>query len=194
MKITKPRRGRFSCRPAFSLVELLVVIAIISLLAGLLLPTLGQAKNSARSIACIGNLHQIGIALTAYLPDNGDRLPVCAGYLPSQQPTNPPITTTLFPGQDTNKLFCCPADNTIFDNELTSYAWDFWLNGAPYITPQWAPVYTNEAIVIVDGLFGGRGETPLMGDANPFHGLSGTSSGKNALYFDGRVLKARTLE
>ncbi|HEX7652275.1 MAG TPA: type II secretion system protein [Verrucomicrobiae bacterium] len=176
---------------AFTLIELLVVIAIIAILASLLMPALNRAKNSAKSIACVNNLHQIGLEFNVYVPENHDRLPICAGYLPSQMPSLPPIMTTLFSTPKTNKIFACTADYTIFDTELTSYDWDFWLNDAPFLAPQRAPIYTNEADVIVNDLFGSREDTPLMGDANPFHGAHGQFVGKNALYFDGRVEKAR---
>ncbi|HEU5123226.1 MAG TPA: type II secretion system protein [Verrucomicrobiae bacterium] len=177
---------------AFTLVELLVVLAIVSILASLLLPALAKGKQSAQSIACVGNLRQIGIALNTYVQDNRDRVPVCAGYLPSQMTNLPPITTTLFPNQKTNRLFQCPSDRAFFASELTSYEWNFWLNDAPYSAPEWATIYTNEARVIVNTLFGSREETPLMGDADPFHGAKNGRAGKNALYFDGRVEKTRS--
>jgi prepilin-type N-terminal cleavage/methylation domain-containing protein len=180
-----------SWRPGFTLIELLVVIAIIGILSSLLLPALSKGKTSAQSVACLSNLHQIGLALTIYVDENHDRLPVCAGYLPSQQTNLPPITTTLFPNQKTNLLFKCPIDRQIFPVEQTSYEWNFWLNDAPYSAPQWAPIYTNEAIVIVNQLFGGRSQTPITGDANAFHRASGVWMGKNALYFDGRVERVR---
>jgi prepilin-type N-terminal cleavage/methylation domain-containing protein len=178
-------------RIAFTLIELLVVIGIIGILSSLLLPALSKGKQSAQSAACMGNLRQIGLTLEMYVQDNRDRLPVCAGYLPSQQSNVPPITVTLFPGQKTNRLFQCPMDRYIFPVEQTSYEWNFWLNNAPYSEPQWAPIYTNEAVIIVNKLFGSRAQTPIMGDADAFHNPTSVSMGKNALYFDGRVERAR---
>ena len=54
----------------FSLVELLVVMTIISILAALLLPVLGKAIASARSVACMANLKQISVAFTMYADEN----------------------------------------------------------------------------------------------------------------------------
>lgn len=62
-------------RRAFTLVELLVVIAIIAILAALLFPVFGSAKEKAKQTACISNLRQISAALSMYLESYDDRLP-----------------------------------------------------------------------------------------------------------------------
>ena len=62
-------------RKGFTLIELLVVIAIISILAALLLPALKNARDSAKSIACIGNLKQIGLIALNYAEDYNQYLP-----------------------------------------------------------------------------------------------------------------------
>lgn len=69
-RLRNPRKN-----PAFTLIELLVVIAIIAILAALLLPALGKAKQSAIKIQCKNNEHQQMVALFMYAGDNKDFLP-----------------------------------------------------------------------------------------------------------------------
>jgi prepilin-type N-terminal cleavage/methylation domain-containing protein len=67
-------------RKGFTLIELLVVIAIIAILAAVLLPALGRAREMARRSACISHLRQIGLAAHMYGADNRDRLPAPGGW------------------------------------------------------------------------------------------------------------------
>ncbi len=53
-------------RGGFTLIELLVVIGILALLVGLLMPSLGRAKQLARRAVCGSNLHQVSLGFAVY--------------------------------------------------------------------------------------------------------------------------------
>jgi prepilin-type N-terminal cleavage/methylation domain-containing protein/prepilin-type processing-associated H-X9-DG protein len=72
--ISKQNGGRVKAA-GFTLIELLVVIAIIGLLAAMMLPALGRAKQSAQGTQCVGNARQLQLAWTLYTDDHNDRLP-----------------------------------------------------------------------------------------------------------------------
>lgn len=60
---------------AFTLIELLVVISIIALLISILLPALGAARETTRSIACQSNMRGIGLCFVAFSVEHKNRLP-----------------------------------------------------------------------------------------------------------------------
>ena len=108
--------------------------------------------------------------------------------IPSANTNLTPITVALGPYLQAKSVFKCPADEKLYAAERTSYEWNWFLNGASYDQPE---DWSAETQAIVAMVFGGRLNTPLSGDAASFHLARGIWTGKNALYFDGRVEKTK---
>jgi len=113
-------------RHGFTLIELLVVITIISILAAMLLPTLGRAKEKALSIYCVNNLHQLGMAMMMYGDDNSEHLPISSTPITSAgqgawNGTPAPWTLTLHSDYDNTNILRCPSLCTKYRQSGYSY-------------------------------------------------------------------------
>ena len=173
---------KHSSPPAFTLVELLVALAIIALLAALLLPALGRAKEAARATVCLGNLHQIGLALQVYVQDNHNQMPVIYDANPAAGPaaTNT-INQVLLAQLGNTNVLRCPSDlppagaSSLFESTGSSYSWNFFLNGED-----------ADHLVVLTLPFAPQ-EVPIVFDKEQFHKARGANQAVNYLYADGHI-------
>ena len=133
------RRIGFFARPGFTLIELLVVVAIIALLIAILLPSLGRARDRAKTSVCASNLRQLGIAYRMYADtENAGRVGAKSTSLPG---TFWFYVEQAYLGQNVKAYQCPsalgPAISTVDDPNVqwgsATNMWDGFVNNGRWI-------------------------------------------------------------
>lgn len=116
MMICKAKTG--TCKgEGFTLIELLVVIAIISLLASILFPVFGKAREKARQTTCANNMKQLSAGMLMYAQDYDETFPWWLYLNNNERPTwqmlIAPYVGFKLSGWKDNSVFLCPSDSKI---------------------------------------------------------------------------------
>ncbi|MDR4496449.1 MAG: DUF1559 domain-containing protein [Candidatus Scalindua sp.] len=162
------------------------------MLAAILLPALGKARESARKTQCTSNLKQIGLGLIMYANDNDEAFP---------NNTDPMTSLNLlYPDYiSERKSFKCPSDNlvTVASNSFISASTKFLKNQCSYGYDSSHTMADDPGTAIASDrpTNPAVGFIPISTSSSPNHGGTtqpvGTQDdagiGQNVLYIDGHV-------
>lgn len=99
-------------KKAFTLIELLVVIAIIAILAAILFPVFGRARENARRSSCQSNMKQMGLGVMQYVQDYDEKYPQAYWYVNDTDGPGGYVhwSSMIQPYTKSFQLFVCPSD------------------------------------------------------------------------------------
>src|SRR3954471_5875817 len=95
---------------AFTLIELLVVIAIIAILAAILFPVFGRARENARRSSCQSNNKQIMLGFKQYSQDYDELFPAYNSSGPVTTPSSQGFINAVQPYLKSLQIFQCPSE------------------------------------------------------------------------------------
>ena len=128
-------------RGGFTLIEILVVIAIFALLAAVLFPVFAHVREKGRQSACVSNLHQLGIALSAYTIDYDEQFPT--SKIAIADTINIAWAGQLYSHVQNIGVFRCPTDDTASTGfPVVSYGLNLNLAAASSLAALAAPART----------------------------------------------------
>lgn len=175
---------------SFTLVELLVVIVIISILAILLLPTLAQARESAKRSSCTGNMKQMALSAHLYASDSRYYFPAYTSWAGVKQRWTDYVAPYLKNGTDKSKVYVCPADANPGIPSSTTMPLSYGINSYNFVGGAagqkycfWYPVHSS--------LVRHPSQIILLSDAKPtYYYLAGGAGNATLYYTPGTALAA----
>lgn len=175
---------------AFTLPELLVVIVIIAILLSIALPWLAGARESARRVKCLTNLHALATAVEKYRSESGEVLPwatrplgILVGDLSPVQELAPYVYSKM-PEIENGEVrsgppWKCPSDRLVALETGWSYAY-FPIDLMNYFEFR-VPRPARQATLY----FETRPHVPIIGEVESFHSARPNRSSRLVVGLDG---------